>query len=37
MVGATMDALTRLVSVRQVARERGIEVSELGYKPRQEG
>jgi small subunit ribosomal protein S5 len=37
MVGATMDALGRLVSVRQVARERGIEVSELGYKPRQEG
>jgi len=37
MVGATMDALSRLVSVRQVARERGIEVSDLGYKPRQEG
>lgn len=37
MVGATMDALSRLVSVRQVARERGIDVSELGYKPRQEG
>jgi small subunit ribosomal protein S5 len=37
MVGATMDALQRLVSVRQVARERGIEVSEIGYKPRQEG
>lgn len=36
MVGATMDALERLVSVRQVARERGIEASELGYKPRQE-
>ncbi len=37
MVGATMDALARLVSVRQVARERGIDVSDLGYKPRQEG
>ena len=37
MVGATMDALSRLVSVRQVARERGIEVSDLAYKPRQEG
>jgi small subunit ribosomal protein S5 len=37
MVGATMDALARLVSVRQVARERGIEVGDLGYKPRQEG
>ena len=37
MVGATMDALGRLVSVRQVARERGIEVGDLGYKPRQEG
>ena len=37
MVGATMDALSRLVSVRQVARERGIDVSDLGYKPRQEG
>jgi len=37
MVGATMDALGRLVSVRQVARERGIEVSDIGYKPRQEG
>ena len=37
MVGATMEALGRLVSVRQVARERGIEVSDIGYKPRQEG
>jgi len=37
MVGATMDALQRLVSVRQVARERGIEVADLAYKPRQEG
>jgi len=37
MVGATMDALGRLVSVRQVARERGIEVGDLAYKPRQEG
>lgn len=36
MVRATMDGLTRLVSVRQVARERGIEVSDLHYRPRQE-
>lgn len=37
MVGATMDALGRLVTVRQVARERGVEVADLPYKPRQEG
>jgi len=37
MVGATMDALGRLVSVRQVARERGVDVADLAYKPRQEG
>lgn len=37
MVGATMDAIGRLVSVRQVARERGVEVADLPYKPRQEG
>ena len=36
MVRATMDGLTRLVSVAQVARERGIEVSEIRYRPRQE-
>ncbi len=37
MVRATMDGLTGLVSVAQVARERGIEVSSLPYRPRQEG
>jgi small subunit ribosomal protein S5 len=36
MVRATMDGLTSLVSVRQVARERGIEVDQLAYRPRQE-
>jgi len=36
MVRATMDGLTRLVSVQQIARERGIEVSDLAYRPRQE-
>jgi small subunit ribosomal protein S5 len=36
MVRATMNGLTRLVSVRQVARERGIEVDQIAYKPRQE-
>ncbi|MEO8227231.1 MAG: 30S ribosomal protein S5 [Gemmatimonadota bacterium] len=37
VVRATVDGLTKLVSVRQVARERGIEVDQLTYKPRQEG
>jgi ribosomal protein S5 len=37
MVRATMDGLARLVSVRQLARERGIEADQLAYKPRQEG
>jgi small subunit ribosomal protein S5 len=37
MVRATLDGLRQLVSVRQVARERGIEVDQLAYKPRQEG
>jgi small subunit ribosomal protein S5 len=37
MVRATMDGLTRLVSARQVARERGIELDQIAYKPRQEG
>ncbi len=37
MVRATMDGLTRLVSVRQVAEERGIEVDQLAYRARQEG
>ena len=36
MVRATMDGLKRLVSVRQVARERGIETDQLAYRPRQE-
>jgi len=36
MVRATMDGLTRLVSVQQVARARGIDVSEIDYRPRQE-
>jgi small subunit ribosomal protein S5 len=36
MVRATMAGLRGLVSVRQVAREREIEVAALGYRPRQE-
>jgi small subunit ribosomal protein S5 len=36
MVRATMNGLTRLVSARQVARERGIDVDQIAYKPRQE-
>ena len=37
MVRATMDGLSQLVSVRQIARERGIELDQIAYKPRQEG
>ena len=37
MVRATMNGLTRLVSARQVARERGVEIDQIAYKPRQEG
>jgi small subunit ribosomal protein S5 len=37
MVRATMDGLTRLVSARQVARERGVDLDQIAYKPRQEG
>jgi len=37
MVRATMNGLSRLVSARQVARERGVEVDQIAYKPRQEG
>jgi len=37
MVRATMDGLGRLVSARQVARERGVELDQIAYKPRQEG
>ncbi|MGH7753920.1 MAG: ribosomal protein S5, partial [Gemmatimonadales bacterium] len=36
MVRATMDALGRLVTVKRVAEERGIESSAVGYRPRQE-
>jgi small subunit ribosomal protein S5 len=36
VVRATVDGLSRLVSSRQVARERGIEVDQINYKPRQE-
>jgi small subunit ribosomal protein S5 len=35
MVRATMDGLEHLVTVRQVARERGVEPESLGYKARQ--
>jgi small subunit ribosomal protein S5 len=35
MVRATMAGLKSLVSVRQVAREREVEVATLGYRPRQ--
>jgi small subunit ribosomal protein S5 len=35
MVRATMAGLKSLVSVRQVARERGVEVTSLPYRPRQ--
>jgi small subunit ribosomal protein S5 len=37
MVRATMNGLTRLVSARQVARERGVELDQIAYKPRQGG
>ena len=37
MVRATMNGLSQLVSARQVARERGIELDQIAYKPRQEG
>ena len=37
MVRATMDGLGPLVEARQIARERGIEVDQIAYKPRQEG
>lgn len=37
MTRATMRGLGGLVSARQVARERGIEVEQLGYRARQEG
>jgi small subunit ribosomal protein S5 len=37
MVRATMHGLGSLVSARQVARERGIELDQIAYKARQEG
>jgi small subunit ribosomal protein S5 len=37
MVRATMNGLSQLVSARQIARERGIELDQIAYKPRQEG
>ncbi len=36
MVRATMEGLSRLVSARQVAREREVDVDTLGYRARQE-
>jgi small subunit ribosomal protein S5 len=36
VVRATMDGLANLVTVERIARERGVEVSSLGYRPRQE-
>ncbi len=36
MVWATMDGLTHLVTAEQVAEERGTDVSEIAYRPRQE-
>ena len=35
-VRATMDGLTRLVSARQAARERGVEVDQIAFRARQE-
>jgi len=36
MVRATMNGLSQLVSARQIARERGVELDQVAYKPRQE-
>lgn len=36
VVRAALDGLANLVTVEQVARERGVEGASLGYKPRQE-
>jgi small subunit ribosomal protein S5 len=36
MVRATMDGLSNLVSAKQVARERGVDVDQIAYRPRQE-
>jgi small subunit ribosomal protein S5 len=35
LVRATMDGLTSLVTARQVARERGVELDQIAYTPRQ--
>jgi small subunit ribosomal protein S5 len=37
MVRAAMDGLSRLITPRRAARERGVEVEVIAYKPRQEG
>jgi len=37
MVRATLDGLGQLVSARQIARERGVEVDQIAYRARQEG
>jgi small subunit ribosomal protein S5 len=37
MVRATMDGLVNLVSARQIARERGVDLDQIAYKARQEG
>ena len=37
VVRATVNGLSRLVSAREVARERGVELDQIAYKPRQEG
>jgi hypothetical protein len=36
MVWATLDGLTRLVTVEQVARERGVPVDSIPFRARQE-
>lgn len=36
MVRATLEGLSQLVTHRQVARERGLELDQIGYRPRQE-
>jgi small subunit ribosomal protein S5 len=36
MVWATLDGLRSLLTVEEAARQRGIEVDEIGYRPRQE-
>jgi small subunit ribosomal protein S5 len=36
MVRATMDGLSSLVSARQIARERGVDLDQIAYKARQE-